>query len=43
MSKIEIFRDMKEFRQSVEAQIPKDARVAIVVEAPTSSLKIIIE
>jgi hypothetical protein len=43
MSKIEIHRDMKEFQKSISAQIPKDAKVALVVDAPTSSMKIIID
>ena len=43
LTKIEIFRDTKEFETSIRTHFPKDAKIAIFVEAPTSSMKVIMD
>ena len=43
LTRVETHRCLKEFMSAIKAQIPPDAKVAIVVDASTSSLKIIVD
>ena len=43
MTRLDVHRSPKEFDAAVKAQLPTDAKVALVVDAPTSSMKIIVD
>jgi len=43
MTKIEVHRSSHEFEAALKSQMPSDAKVALVVDAPTSSMKIVVD